>query len=861
MKRIFTLFLLILTISFSGFSKPVDDASAKTVGQNFLAINASKTFAGKYNLALVYTASSSGSVPVNYFYVFSVNAGQGFVVVSADDCVLPVLAYSDESAFDPSKANSSVTKWLENYKEQIRYVIDNHIAATPKITNEWKYFKNAYKGTSRVAATTAVSPLVTTKWDQSPYYNDLCPYDNTANERVVTGCVATAMAQVMRFWSYPASGTGFHSYSDPNYGTLSANFAATTYDWASMPAQISSANNAVATLMYHCGVSVNMTYGIGSTGGSSAQTLDVADALKTYFGYPASVLGKHRSDYTDSDWIALLKSELDAGRPMQYAGTGSGGGHSFVCDGYDANDMFHFNWGWSGQDDGYFSVDGLNPGTLGTGGGTGGFNSNQRAIIGIEAPGGGGGGGTTYTLDITSNVTPSAASINYGAAFSITTDIQNTGAGTFTGTYSAAVLDQNNFLVTLVDSIVESTGLGTGASSNLLFNNAGSSAMVPGAYTVIIYAKPVGGNWSQVHASNVSVTDNAAISVVNSGTIEMNSAMTVTPSDFIIGQAASVTLDLMNTGSSDFFGDYALVLFTLNGDSTETIATINESTGLSAGSSYPSPFLTFASSAIASPAGTYLLALAFNDGSGWNLVGSTNFPNPVEVNVLDAKLSPDIYEVNNSIQTAYALPFSFSGNTASDSTAGSNCHVGNDYDFYSIDLPAGSTYTLSARLQDAYDSNNGNNTYTLDALFSLSADTGTTWSDANDTAMPDTMMDGGITLYFFVAPYNTGETGTYRLDISATSSVTGIQKINTGLLKVYPNPVKETVNIDLSSVTGKTEKIVLMDVHGTILRSESLNSSAGAVYSFNMQELSDGFYVLQVTTSDGVFNKKLVLSK
>ena len=154
------------------------------------------------------------------------------------------------------------------------------------------------------------------------------------------------MAQIMKFWNYPETGSGFHSYNHPAYGTLSANFGSTTYQWSLMPNVVSSSNSAVATLMYHCGVSVNMVYDIAAKGGSSAQTLDVAAALKTYFGYSSTVEGKYRKDYTDAQWIDLLKTELNAGRPVQYAGTGSSGGHSFVCDGYNSNDFFHMNWGW-----------------------------------------------------------------------------------------------------------------------------------------------------------------------------------------------------------------------------------------------------------------------------------------------------------------------------------------------------------------------------------------------------------------------------------------------------------------------------------------------------------------------------------
>ena len=197
----------------------------------------------------------------------------------------------------------------------------------------------------------------------------------------------------MKYWEYPSQGIGFHSYNEDDYGTLSANFASTTYNWAAMPNNVTSSNNAVATLMYHCGVSVDMNYGVG---GSSAQTLDVANALINYFGYSPQIEGLYKTNYSNVQWINLLKTDLDNNRPIQYAGSGNGGGHSFVCDGYDNNDWFHFNWGWGGSSDGYFDLDYLNPGSLGTGGGTGGFNTNQRAIIGIQPPS----GGSTVDVDI-----------------------------------------------------------------------------------------------------------------------------------------------------------------------------------------------------------------------------------------------------------------------------------------------------------------------------------------------------------------------------------------------------------------------------------------------------------------------------
>ncbi len=285
-----------------------------------------------------------------------------------------------------------MAKWLEGYKNEIRFIITNNILQTTEIANDWSSLINGINYGGSLGKKAGVTPLCQTTWDQSPYYNALCPYDNSASERTVTGCVATAMAQVMKFWNFPATGTGYHSYNHDTYGTLSANFGSSTYNWTSMPNNVSSNNSAVATLMYHCGVSVDMNYGVGSTGGSGAYVISNASpvtncteyALKNYFGYKSTLQGVEKDNYTQTQWVNLMKTELDAGRPVIYAGFGSGGGHCFVNDGYDINSFFHFNWGWSGSYNGFFVITALNPGGVGTGGGTGGFNNNHQAVIGIE---------------------------------------------------------------------------------------------------------------------------------------------------------------------------------------------------------------------------------------------------------------------------------------------------------------------------------------------------------------------------------------------------------------------------------------------------------------------------------------------
>jgi hypothetical protein len=319
-----------------------------------------------------------------------------------------------------------VAKWLEGYKSQIREIIDDRIPASDEITEEWQNLSTGYFANSSFKVVSGVNPLMQTLWNQAPYYNDLCPGGS------VTGCVATAMAQIMKYWNYPATGSGFHSYNHETYGTLSANFGSTSYLWSSMPNSVNSVNTAVAELMYQVGVSVDMSYSPEVSGAyvitaQSPVTNCSEYALKTYFGYKNTLQGVQRINYDEKQWISLMKTEINAKRPILYAGFGSGGGHCFVADGYDGNEFIHFNWGWGGAFDGFFQINALNPSGTGTGGGTGGYNSGHQAVIGIEPPA----GNQTFNLALYNYVTPSASVISYGQPFSVSTNIVNNGTSTF----------------------------------------------------------------------------------------------------------------------------------------------------------------------------------------------------------------------------------------------------------------------------------------------------------------------------------------------------------------------------------------------------------------------------------------------
>ncbi len=362
MKFKITLFAILLWAGLS-YAGIVPVTTARTVAKNLYFEKANDFFKitlDEISFSDEIIISSNENEPA--YYIFNVSGGKGFVIVSAENATIPVLGYSFEKNIDMNNLSPEFASWTNNYKTQIEHARKNNTQADLSTMNEWNYYLGSFS-TKSLKSTLAVTPLLTTTWDQGCYYNGLCPSCVSCFSmcsKMPTGCVATAMAQIMKFHAYPTHGYSSHSYTSPSSGTLSANFGAATYAWASMPNNVTSANTSVATIMFHCGVSVEMNY---TSSGSGAMTQDAESAFLKYFIYNAKY--DSRSYHTDAEWIALLKTDLDNNRPILYAGSGSDGtgGHAWVCDGYKGtnNDYFHFNFGWSGSGNGYFYITSITP--------------------------------------------------------------------------------------------------------------------------------------------------------------------------------------------------------------------------------------------------------------------------------------------------------------------------------------------------------------------------------------------------------------------------------------------------------------------------------------------------------------------
>ena len=379
----FTTFLFsIFCFSITLFSKPIDSNTANLIANSFLKNKIQKLKKSALNLELHHISVESNQLNLektttNLFYIFNFLNSDGFIIVAADDRVNPILGYSSEKDFDISKAPQPVLSWLNRCNEQITRIISDD---NSPIHPEWEEIKTGKKLVK--SGNLQVLPLLKTNWDQYPFYNDSCPKDPVSKSLSVTGCVATAMAQTLKFWNYPPQALGSNQYRLPGFGMLKADFSKSKYNWSNMANSINSSNPSIALLMKDCGLAVNMQYSsIGSGAWVSGRTAPTAEyALINNFGYSNSMTSKLKDSYTDAAWISLLKAEFDSSRVVIYYGYTSDllSGHCFVADGYDANNFIHINWGWGGYANGYFNVSALTPSTSYN------FSTQDGAIFGIK---------------------------------------------------------------------------------------------------------------------------------------------------------------------------------------------------------------------------------------------------------------------------------------------------------------------------------------------------------------------------------------------------------------------------------------------------------------------------------------------
>lgn len=450
MKRYNLLWILCLLSFLYVGARPITKSAAENIARGFMSKRCSKSA----SLACLphKSAVKGSSGDVAPYYIFNIGNREGFVIVSGDDNAEPVLGYSDRGELDLDNMPANMVEWLRLNELYVENCAKREFSAV---------------GTSRTGnGTVVVEPLLgDIMWGQDFPFNEMCPtyYSGGQNLHYYVGCVATAATQIMRYYRYPQQGTGSKSYVFKGQ-TLSADFGNTTYDWDNMLAFYPSDGvsqeqiDAAATLAYHFGVSVEMEY---AENGSGALSMLVPHALKTYFGYDKATTMRRRNFYSATEWLELIKHELDNNRPVYYGATSDSGlgGHAFVCDGYDSEGYVHINWGWYGMSNGYFLVNHLNPDDLGEGGGTGGYNTDQEIITGIQPSTGG-----TTDFDRPLYGLLSLKCSDYGSDFTLMSSVNNYDVTPFDGQI-AAVVTRNGQIIDILKTDGESTHIDGFANS------------------------------------------------------------------------------------------------------------------------------------------------------------------------------------------------------------------------------------------------------------------------------------------------------------------------------------------------------------------------------------------------------------
>lgn len=488
-------------------------------------------------------------------YVFSLDSDKGYIVLPADDEATPMLGYSDSGKFDAASINPTMQWWLDEYAAEIKWLREN---PSPD-----RYLS------APATARQAIAPMVKTVWNQSEPFNNMCPANG--NRRCVTGCVATAMAQIVNYHKLPAgNGTGSASVTY-NGTTYTFDYANESFDWDNMldsynGSYTSEQANAVAKLMYACGVGVDMSYG---TGASAAATSDVVGALVNHFGFDKGARVFTRSYYSLSDWNDLVYNQLNDYGPVQVSGRNDGGGHSFVCDGYNAGDFFHINWGWGGASDGYFKLTALDPASQGIGGSSAGYNSGQYIIGNICAPRA---DSQPYcSMYVGDALGASTDKVALGATFNLTGGFWNNSASTLEGSlgYMLEFASGKGEIYVPIRDINLEPRYGYGQLPIRL-----PASLAEGSYRLVpLWKRTTDQQWRKFDIPivnpqyiNVRVEGNEAYLTVPAS-VKLQADVKSFDSPVFEGKPFELTLTLYNDFDTEYLGNVFAVLFSNDGQS------------------------------------------------------------------------------------------------------------------------------------------------------------------------------------------------------------------------------------------------------------------------------------------------------
>ena len=816
---------------------PVSPQQALDIASQFASGNggmaAKSANAATIRPTVAYTAKSAGDGSRNLLYV--VNSGSGYVVVAGDDAAPEmVLGYSATGGtFSYEQAPENLRYWLGEYARQIEYMTDHGITAADQA--------KAAKFDGEVA------PMLTTTWNQTAPYNDLCP------NGYPTGCVATAMAQVMNYHEWPKQGTGSHSYTWNNQ-VLSADFGSTTYRWDLMLDSYPTATSgtaeqrqAVATLMYHCGVASEMYYSASASGTYSS---NACEGLVNYFGYPRNIQTFNRDFRTYDEWIALIKGEIDAGRPVIMGASSSGGGHEFILDGYNRDGYFHLNWGWEGQSDGYYLVSVLNPYEgMGTGGGTGhGYKYQQEIIANLQPPTDGETVNEIYEI-CSDGFSIGTESATLGNDIDITyTTLINIGWQPVSVNLGAVIVDGNGKEVA---ASYESTA--SEANVSYYFFNGGQhtvqltlpASLADGQYRIYpAYKHSADGNLTgRIHVSQTA--SQSIVMTVSGGNatfsrqvtpwqeLEVKNIVVTENSSFSPNLTTTVMAEITNGGDDTFSGQLNFAL--LKQDSDEMVFYRLAYDPYTGPTGYYDVYtiapgetqrveLSLRMDGFSATDEYYRVAVVDED---LNVVGTPQLvksSNPLITITGDIEILPSPENVDaNNITARVTLTNNYDQDYLSGISAvalDSRGLVAGWIDYATVEVKAGgsTTVTFNGSLPGA---------------------------EAGESYV---MRIHNSAINTYILPY--------KADFTIGTSYTGIEETTAAEaidVKAYPNPVSDVLNITATAAIGRVD---VYGITGALVASHSGNGSQSMQIS--VAQLAAGTYFVRIATASGIKTVKIM---
>lgn len=543
MKRILSAIAVVTLLVFPAAAKTIspDEALRRVASEG----RPSKVAAMHDKNLQLMEVRNAGDEPAVYVFGNTVKT-PCFLVASADDDFPALLGYGDNAA----GSNPAFDYWIGEYARQIEWA-RTHGLSSP-----------AYKAPARAE----IAPMVVTKWDQASPYNDLCPI--VGGQRSMTGCTATALAQVMKYYNWPPQGEGTHT-TNPGGGYPSAtvNFALTKYDWDNMLPQYGdnatdAQKRAVATLMLSCGVAADMSY---SPEASAAWLTNAALGLSRNLRYDKGAICYQRNFYSLEEWNDLIYDQLVNYGPVEYSGSNQESGHAFVCDGYSSDGFYHINWGWGGMSDGYFLLGALDPAQQGIGGSTAGFNMYQQ-IIGNVKPATGSDRGSYAPYFVCDSFVINSAS--QGEYPRIDGFISNASLVGMTGMYGIRAESATGQIFYINGSEFSNLDPGYGFASWYIDYPSG---LAPGTYKVVPVVR-INGQWREVRVRTGAPTT-TTITISSAGLLAASPSAAVikatnieflTP--FYADKKIMATLRVENISDIEYYGGVSLVLATMGGE-------------------------------------------------------------------------------------------------------------------------------------------------------------------------------------------------------------------------------------------------------------------------------------------------------